>query len=67
MSVAYFHLKDTSTQIHCAFAMGKARLASLREILVSRLELTASVISVRRSNIILAKTGYGNPASVLLD
>ena len=54
-SVAYFHLKDTSNQIHCAFAMGKASLASLREISVQRLELTAAVISVRLSKIIPEK------------
>ena len=51
-SVAYLRLKDTSDQIHCAFVMGKARLAPLSEISIPRLELTAAVISVRLSKII---------------
>ena len=33
-SVAYLRFKDTSNQVHCAFVIGKARLAPLREILI---------------------------------
>ncbi|CAB4028223.1 Hypothetical predicted protein, partial [Paramuricea clavata] len=51
-AVAYLRLEDTNEQIHCAFVMGKARLAPLREISIPRLELTAAVISVRLSKII---------------
>ena len=48
-SVAYLRLKpDTSNQIHSAFVMGKVRLPPLREFSISRLELTAGVISVPR-------------------
>ncbi len=50
--VAYLRLEDTNNQIHCAFVIGKARLAPLREISIPRLELTAAVISVRLSKII---------------
>ena len=45
-------MKDMSNQIHCAFVMGKARLAPIREISIPRLELTAAVISVKLSKII---------------
>ena len=51
-SVAYLRLKDVSNRIHCAFVMGKARLAPVREISIPRLELTAAVISVKLSKII---------------
>ncbi|XP_022803018.1 uncharacterized protein LOC111340435 [Stylophora pistillata] len=51
-AVAYLRLKDVTNQVHCAFVMGKARLAPIREISIPRLELTAAVISVRLSRII---------------
>ena len=51
-AVAYLRLKDVSNRIHCAFVMGKARLAPVREISIPRLELTAAVISVKLSKII---------------
>ena len=51
-AVAYLRLKDVTNQVNCAFVMGKARLAPIREILIPRLELTAAVISVRLSKII---------------
>ena len=51
-AVAYLRLENTNNQIHCAFVIGKARLAPLREISIPRLELTAAVISVRLSKII---------------
>ena len=51
-AVAYLRLKDVANQVHCAFVMGKARLAPIREISIPRLELTAAVISVRLSKII---------------
>ena len=45
-AVAYLRLKDVTNQVHCAFVMGKARLAPIREISIPRLELTAVVVSV---------------------
>ena len=51
-AVGYLRLKDASNQIHCAFVMGKAILAPIREISIPRLELTAAVISVRLSKMI---------------
>lgn len=51
-AIVYLHLKDVTNQVHRTFVMGKARLAPRREISIPRLELTASVISVRLSKII---------------
>ena len=51
-SVAYLWVKDENSRIHCAFVMGKARLAPVREISIPRLELTAAVISLKLSKII---------------
>ena len=51
-AAAYLRLKDVTNQVHCAFVMGKARLAPIREISIPRLELSAAVISVRLSKII---------------
>ena len=49
---AYLRVKDENSPIHCAFVMGKARLAQAREISLPRLELTAAVISMKLSKII---------------
>ena len=51
-AVAYLRLEDFNDQIYCAFVIGKARLAPLREISIPRLERTAAVISVRLSKIV---------------
>ena len=51
-AVANLRLKDVTNKVHCAFVMGKARLAPIHEISIPRLELTAAVISVRLSKII---------------
>ncbi|KAK3715636.1 hypothetical protein QZH41_008075 [Actinostola sp. cb2023] len=51
-AVAFLRLVDDRSRIHCAFVMGKARLAPLREISIPRLELTAAVISVKLSKAI---------------
>ncbi|XP_028408116.1 uncharacterized protein LOC114530710 [Dendronephthya gigantea] len=46
-AVAYQRLVDDNETIHCAFLMGKARLAPIKAITIPRLELTAAVVSVR--------------------
>ena len=51
-AVAYLRLKDVTNRIDCAIVMRKARLTPVREISISRLELTAAVISVKLSKII---------------
>ena len=51
-AVAFLRLTDNNNLVYCAFVMGKARLAPIREISIPRLELTAAVISVKLSKII---------------
>ena len=43
----YLRLQDDANRIHCAFLMGKARLAPIKTVTVPRLELTAATVSVR--------------------
>ena len=51
-AAAYLRLKDVTGKIHCSFLIGKARLASIKEIFIPRLELTAAVIFVKHSHAI---------------
>ena len=51
-AVAFLRLTDSDKQVYCAFVMGKARLAPIREISIPRLELTAAVVSVKLSKIV---------------
>jgi hypothetical protein len=46
-AVAYLRLVDVNGCIHCAFVMGKAQLAPIREISIPRLELNAAVVLVK--------------------
>ena len=51
-ATAYLRLKDINGKIHCSFVIGEARLAPIKEISIPRLELTATVISVKLSHAI---------------
>ena len=41
---------NTQGQIHCAFLLGKARIAPIKPVTVPRLELTAAVVSSKLGN-----------------
>ena len=45
-AVAYLRFVNTEGRIWCAFVIGKTRSAPIREISISRLELSAAVVSV---------------------
>ena len=51
-AVAFLRFTNADGNVCCSFAMGKARLAPVREISIPRLELTAVVISVKLSKIV---------------
>ena len=46
-AVTYLRLVDVEERIHCAFLIGKSRLAPLRPMTVPRLELSAAVLAVQ--------------------
>lgn len=45
--VSYLRQENDRGDVHCAFLMGKARLAPIKPITIPRLKLTAAVLSVR--------------------
>ena len=51
-AVGYLRQVNQEGRIHCAFMMGKSRLAPLKTMTIPRLELTAATISVRLNKII---------------
>ena len=46
-AVSYLRLVDVEDRIHCAFLVGKSRLAHLKPMSVPRLELSAAVLAVQ--------------------
>ena len=48
-AVAYLRLCDDKGGIHCAFLIGKSRLAPIKVTTIPRLELTAATVAVRLS------------------
>ena len=56
--VSYLRLVDAENKIHCAFLMGKSRVAPLKFVSIPRLELTAATLSVKISKLIQEELQY---------
>ena len=55
---SYLRLKDNEDHLNCSLVMGKARVTPLKQVTVPRLELTASVASVRTSSQLQRELDY---------
>ena len=44
---SYLRIIYTNNKVHCSFVLGKARVAPLKQVIISRLELTAAVVSAK--------------------
>ncbi|KAK3730096.1 hypothetical protein QZH41_003649 [Actinostola sp. cb2023] len=51
-AVAYLRQCDNENRTHCAFLMGKARLAPIKTMTIPRLELTAATVSTRMGHLL---------------
>jgi hypothetical protein len=51
-TVSYLLLHDNHGQTHCAFVMGKARVAPLKPVTIPRMELTAATMASRMDTIL---------------
>ena len=51
-TVSYLLLHDNHGQTHCAFVMGKARVAPLKPVTIPRMELTAATMAGRMDTIL---------------
>ena len=47
--VSYLRFVNSKGRIHCAFFLGKARLTSMKQVTIPRLELTAAATSTREA------------------
>lgn len=45
-TVSYLRLTNDEGQVHCAFMLGKSRVAPLKQMTIPRMELTAAVVAV---------------------
>lgn len=51
-AVSYLRVVDSEGQIHCSFLLGKSRLAPLKQVTISRLELAAATLSIRLNKVL---------------
>ena len=54
-AVAYLRLCNDSNKIHCAFLIGKSRLAPIKMLTIPHLELTSAMVSMRLGRKLLQK------------
>lgn len=46
-TVSYLSMSNKYQQVHCAFVIGKARVAPLKPVTIPRMELTTATVAVR--------------------
>ena len=56
--VFYIRMINSEGKIHCAFVLGKSRVAPLKSVTIPRMELTAATIAVRLSKKIVSELDY---------
>ena len=57
---SYLRLVDDAGNVHCSLVLGKSRVAPLKTITISRLELTAAVVSVKISSLLNEELSYSH-------
>ena len=55
---SYIHLANEKGRIHCSLVMGKARVAPLKYISISRMELVDATLSVKQSALLRKELQY---------
>ncbi len=55
---SYIRLVNEDDKVHCSFVVGKARVTPLKQVTISRLELTVATISARMSKFLRNELSY---------
>ena len=61
---SYLRMVNSKDKVYCSFVMGKARVSPLKTVTISRLELTAVLVSVKVSNMLHNELNYEGIADV---
>ena len=57
---SYLGLVDDSNRIHCSLVIRKSHVASLKQVSIPRLELTAAIVSIKVSTMLQDKPDHDN-------